>query len=98
MEEEYPNHEENELFEAILKLGTTDEAMRFFRDLLTRAELKEFANRWKMAKLIDKGIPYLKIAEEVGCSTATVTRTAQWLNHGLGGYRLVLNRIKNNEK
>ena len=35
-----------------------------------------------------------KIAEEVGTSTATVTRVNQWLHHGTGGYRLVLDRAE----
>ena len=37
-------------------------------------------------------MPYLDIAERVPTSTATVTRVAQWLRHGAGGYRLVLDR------
>ena len=37
-------------------------------------------------------MPYLEIAERVPTSTATVTRVAQWLRHGAGGYRLVLDR------
>lgn len=93
-EEDYPNHFHQRLLEAVLKLKTKDEATRFFRDLLTLKELDEFANRWEMAKLIDKGTSYQKIAQEIGCSTATVSRTAQWLKHGLGGYRLVLDRMK----
>jgi uncharacterized protein YerC len=38
-------------------------------------------------------MPYLEIAERVPTSTATVTRVAQWLRHGAGGYRLVLDRL-----
>ena len=38
------NKQTNELFGAILQLKTTDEARRFFRDLLTEDELKEFGN------------------------------------------------------
>ena len=33
-------------------------------------------------------------ADRVPTSTATVTRVAQWLRHGTGGYGLVLDRVK----
>ena len=42
--------------------------------------------------LLEQGMPYLEIAERVPTSTATVTRVAQWLRHGAGGYRLALDR------
>ena len=37
-------------------------------------------------------MPYLEIAQRVPTSTATVTRVAQWVRHGSGGYRLALER------
>ncbi len=37
-------------------------------------------------------MPYLEIASRVGTSTTTVTRVAQWLRNGAGGYRLALDR------
>ena len=42
----------------------------------------------------DQGTPYARIATELQASTATVTRVAHWLNHGEGGYRLVLDRTE----
>ena len=39
-------------------------------------------------------MPYLEIAGRVPTSTATVTRVAQWLRHGTGGYRIALDRLK----
>ena len=38
-------------------------------------------------------MPYLEIASRVGTSTTTVTRVAQWLRNGTGGYRLALDRL-----
>ena len=43
-----------------------------------------------LARLVDAGIPYAEIARRLGASTATVTRVAQWVRHGEGGYRSVL--------
>ncbi len=37
-------------------------------------------------------MPYVEIAERVPTSTATVTRVAQWLRNGTGGYRTALDR------
>lgn len=89
----YPTAEVKELFTAILKLKTTDEAARFFRDLLTMAEITEFANRWQMVKLLIKGYSYATIAQKLKVSTATVTRVAHWFYQGMNGYKLVANRL-----
>lgn len=84
----------DELAAAIRTLRTADEVSRFLRDLCTRAELEALAHRWKTAQLVDQGVPYLEIAERVPTSTATVTRVAQWVRHGTGGYRVALERMR----
>jgi TrpR-related protein YerC/YecD len=80
------------LFDAILSLETREEAESFFRDLCTLSELEAMAHRWEVARLLERGLPYLEIAERTGASTTTVTRVAHWLRHGEGGYRTVLDR------
>lgn len=89
----YPSKETKELFAAILKLKSVDEAAKFFRDLLTMAEIIEFTNRWQTVKLLYQGKPYAEIAAKLKVSTATVTRVAHWLKNGLGGYRAIANRV-----
>src|SRR5712691_7899008 len=84
--------EMRELFETIVSLETKEEAERFFRDLCTLSELEAMAHRWQVARLLERGLPYLEIAELTGASTTTVTRVAHWLKHGEGGYRLALDR------
>jgi uncharacterized protein YerC len=37
---------------------------------------------------------YAEISRRTGASTATITRIASWLNHGEGGYRRMLERMK----
>ena len=81
-----------ELFGAIGALESREETERFFRDLCTLSELEAMAHRWQVARLVDRGLPYLEIAERTGASTTTVTRVAHWLRHGEGGYRLALDR------
>ena len=82
------------LFDAILRLETLDEAERFFRDLCTLGELHDMAQRWAVVRLLDAGMHYAEISQRTGASTATITRIASWLNHGEGGYRAMLDRLK----
>ncbi len=86
--------EVEDLLKAILKLRNINESKKFFRDLMTVPEIKSFAGRWKAARMLDEGIPYKEIEKETGISSATIARVSQWLNYGMEGYRLVLNRIK----
>lgn len=90
------NKDTDELFKAILALKTVDESRAFFRDLLTMDEIAEFTNRFKIARMLDekKRKPYWQIAQDAKTTTATVTRVAHWLKAGMGGYRLILNRLK----
>jgi TrpR-related protein YerC/YecD len=81
------------LFKAILALETEDECKKFLRDLLTEAEIKEFANRWEVAQMLYKKIPYEDIAKETGMSSTTIARISKWLTNGMGGYKLMLKRI-----
>jgi TrpR-related protein YerC/YecD len=88
----YPTAEMDELFDAVLEIKSKEEAVNFFRDLLTMAELTEFANRWQMVKRLYTHESYADIAKKVHVSTATVTRVARWLKHGYGGYRTIADR------
>lgn len=81
------------LMEAVLALRDVEEAERFFRDLCTLRELEEMAHRWAAARLLATGQPYRAISEASGVSTATITRINQWLQHGEGGYQLILDRL-----
>jgi TrpR-related protein YerC/YecD len=85
-----PEHEE--LFATIASLRTRAEAEHFLRDLCTLSELDAMARRWQVARLLDLGLPYLEVARRAHASTTTVTRVAQWLRHGEGGYALALRR------
>ena len=88
----WPTREHRDLLATIASLKTKEEVERFFRDLCTRAELDAMAHRWQVAQLLDEGLPYLEVARRAHASTTTVTRVAQWLRRGEGGYRLALQR------
>ncbi len=82
------------LADCVIGLRTRDEARRFLRDLCTLPELEALAHRWQTVQLLEQNVPYVEIAQRVPTSTATVTRVAQWLRHGTGGYRIALDRAK----
>ena len=92
-----PDKKTDDLLETILGLENLTEARAFFRDLCTLKELKDLTERWEMAKMIKRGIPYRDIAKKLKTSTTTVSRVALWLNNGLGGYRLMLDRLNANK-
>ena len=83
-----------ELFEVIVHLEDPEECARFFRDLCTLTELKAMAERWQVVQLVSEDIPYREISERTGASTATITRIAHWLKYGEGGYRFMLERVR----
>lgn len=90
------NQDTDALFGAVLKLKDLAEARRFFRDLLTEKEMLEFAQRWKVARMLAKKIQYTKIERETGMSSTTIARIHKWLKEGMGGYKLMLKRLKDN--
>ncbi len=75
-------------------MKTAEETAHLLRDLCTVSELDALAHRWQVAQLLDEGLPYLEVAKRAHASTTTVTRVAQWLRRGEGGYGLALRRRK----
>ena len=60
-------------------------------------ELIEFGKRWQAAQMLSKNISYEKIEKETGLSSRTVARISKWLNRGMGGYRLMLNKVNHHD-
>jgi TrpR-related protein YerC/YecD len=88
----WKSKEAKELYSAILKLKGADEVAMFLRDLCTAEEISEMAKRWQAAKMLNQEKSYREIAKKTGLSTTTVTRVAQWLKSGKGGYKLALSK------
>lgn len=89
-----------ELFEILQKeIEDFNEFAQFMRDLFTFNELHMAALRWQIAKKVwEGGKTYNEVAEDLGCSTTTVTRVAGWVHHGEDGYRKVLLRLADTQK
>ena len=86
------NNKIDNLYKSILLLENIEEARNFFRDLLTEAEMTEFANRWQAAQMLEQKISYEEITKETGLSSRTVARISKWLNSGTGGYKQIIEK------
>ena len=82
------------LFKAISTIENEEECRAFFEDICTIKEVLDMAQRLDTAVLLDKGDNYQSISKEVGVSTATISRVRRCLDYGAGGYRLILDRLK----
>lgn len=91
----WKNNENQRLIQAILALNTETEARRFLRDLMTKNEIIELAKRLQIAELLMKKIPYSEIEEKTGFSSTTIARVSQWLTKGEGGYKIIINKLHN---
>ena len=85
------------LFAAILQLQNVEECHKFFEDICTIKEVQDMAQRLDAAILLDEGAGYQTISEQVGISTATISRVSRCLNYGSGGYRMTIDRLKEEE-
>ncbi|MEI6191068.1 MAG: YerC/YecD family TrpR-related protein [bacterium] len=90
---DWNNKENKQLIKMVLSLETADEAKRFLRDLLTENEIKEFANRIKVAELLSKGAIYSYIEETTGLSSRTIARVSKWLKGKEMGYKTVISKV-----
>ena len=86
------------LFDAILRLESREDCARFFEDICTIKEVQDMAQRLDAAILLDQGVNYQTISEQVGISTATISRVSKCLNYGSGGYRDALAKMKEAEE
>ena len=77
------------LGDALLRIENVDEVSGFFRDLCTPNEWKTISDRWLVAQLVAQNVPYRKINEMTGVSTATITRVGRALHEGTGYQRLM---------
>ena len=86
--------DEKALFAAFAALSSPAEATRFLKDIATPAEIEAFAERWRIARMLNEGkYSYRDIAAETGASTTTIGRVARFLNEEPhGGYRLMLSK------
>lgn len=82
------------LYRAILSLQTPEECRNFFEDLCTMKEVEDMAQRLTAARLLLDGCTYEQIVRHVAISTATISRINRCIQYGSGGYKTILDRVK----
>lgn len=87
-----------DLIDTFLSLKTEEEAKAFFRDIFSERDLREFAMRWEVAKKLDAGETYEQIQEKSGEAMQTIARISRWLKEGTGGYKMMIERMRNKKK
>lgn len=83
-----------QFYKAILSLETEDECDAFFEDVATIKELIDMSARLEVAKMLDEGKVFSEISQSTGASSATISRVNKCIGYGSGGYKMVLERIK----
>ncbi|MBO5892143.1 MAG: TrpR-related protein YerC/YecD [Oscillospiraceae bacterium] len=86
------------LFQTFLNLESLEECYAYFEDICTVKEILDMAQRLETAILLSEGNSYQKIMEKVEISTATIGRVSKCLNYGTGGYRMAIDKLKEEEK
>ncbi|MFU8786225.1 MAG: YerC/YecD family TrpR-related protein [Candidatus Izemoplasmataceae bacterium] len=84
------NKETDLLFEHMLKLKTVEDYYAFFEDIATIQEIKEFTQRFHVARLLKQGTTYVEIERITKASATTISRVNKALQYGAGGYQKVL--------
>jgi len=98
---DYPRWKDNftdQLFKAVLLLKNEKECYSFFEDLITINEIKEFSQRFEVARMLRESFTYGEIAHKTGASSATISRIKKCLNYGADGYKLILGRLFGKKK
>jgi TrpR-related protein YerC/YecD len=87
----------DQLCQALLSLKTTEEVYSFLEDVATIGEIRALAQRLEVSRLLSEGYTYPQIAQQTGASTATISRVKKFLEYGADGYKIVLERLKEEE-
>lgn len=84
----------DELIE-VIKSPKVDKLLlkEFLKDVLTPKEYADIGIRWQVIKSLAKGEPQRDIAQNLGISTATITRGSKELLNKVGGFRMVLDKL-----
>ena len=73
---------------------TEEECYRFFDDLCTFSEIEAMSQRFEVASLLADGKTFTQISQKIGVSSTTITRVNKCLCYGADGYKLLLERAK----
>lgn len=82
------------LFSAMMALESHEEFYRLFEDLCTVSEIHTLSARFRAAEMLYDGATYDAVVRETGMSSATISRIKRFLYYGADGYRLAIERLR----
>lgn len=91
--EELRTAEVEDLLDALVAIDDKDVMFALFQDMFTIREIRESSQRLAVARMLDKGNSYAKIADATGASATTIARVSKCLGYGAGGYRAALDLL-----
>ena len=83
-----------QFYKAVLSLKDEEECRKFFDDVATIKEVIDLSARFEVARMLDSGAVFSEISKETGASSATISRVNKCLTYGEGGYKTVIDRLK----
>lgn len=90
----FENENSKLLVKAFLTLESEEECRAFLEDVMTTKEILDLSQRMGVAKMLSEREVYSKISKDTGASTATISRVNRCYLYGSGGYKNVLEKIK----
>ena len=87
-----------QFYKAVLALQDAEECRRFFDDVATIKEVLDLSSRLEVARMLDEGTVFSEISKKTGASSATISRVNKCLAYGEGGYKTILDRIKEKDE
>lgn len=82
------------LLTVLSSITDRDTMYALLEDMFTIREIRESSQRLSVARMLDEGKSYAKIAEATGASATTIARVSKCLGYGSGGYRAALDVLK----
>jgi TrpR family trp operon transcriptional repressor len=71
--------EEDDIMRALCRVRDVGTMRRLTREILTPAERKDIALRWKLMRMLSEGVSQREIAERLGVSLCKITRGSRVL-------------------
>lgn len=81
------------LWNTITLIENREEAVSFLKELLTPTEVRMFAKRIQIAKMLLEGYKYQDITPHVRVTSSTISSVNNQLQFGNGGYIKIIERL-----
>lgn len=79
-----------EIYTIFADLKTPERAKLFLQDMFTPGEIEQIVQRWRLVKLLHRGLPQREISKKLHISIAKITRGSRVLQTSGKGFKLFL--------